>query len=1136
LKKENSQMWFSATDLVNHLGCEFTTHFEQQYIDGEIPLECRADSMLDLLIELGNLHETAYLDHLREQGLSVVELTEFGGDGDREKAVEAMQQGVDVIAQVSLVSALWRGRADFLIKVDRPSKFGNWSYEVADTKLSQSTKASAVLQLCLYSELLAKVQGVQPDKMHVVKPGRSAQSQEFEVDALRVNDYLAYFRMAKSRFESNYKKGFDPERNLEPCAHCQVCNWWPRCNQTWREADHLSFVAGITKSQRMELEEQQIITLEGFANSPSALPALPKRGSIKSFQKTHLQAKIQLKGRGSGKPEFEFNEVEKDRGFQRLPEPNEGDVFFDIEGNPRGGDAGLEYLFGFVTVDDSRPEFHKLWALSKYEEKKLFEKFIDIVMERWRAFPDMHIFHFAPYEPSALKRLATRHATRENELDQLLRGKRFVDLYAVAKQGIRASVESYSIKQLEQFYGFERLEVLEDASKALREMERLIALNMTDLLTEHHRSVVETYNRDDCLSTLALRNWLEELRSDLAATGLELDRLDSGDGAPSEEMVKVSEEIQAIFDSLTEDVVDGEPEGENQNSRWLLAHMLEYFRREDKCTWWEYFRTHDLDHEELLRDRKGVSGLRFEAVIPGPPRARTPIHRYSFAAQEVAIKKEDDLVEVGGDKIGTLVDLDLTTCTIDIKKRGDSADVHPSSIFAFSRVGPEPMPESILEFGKAVVQSIGGEDKLKSARFDLLLRRPPRLKSLSLPMQGEKCSIAIALANDLDNSTLAIQGPPGAGKTFIGSNMITDLARRGKKIGVTAGSHKVILNLLESVHRESQGGAKVLLAHKPKSGKQSDEYPSFVTRAEDKKASLELLEKGYVVGGTAWLWANELMEQKLDYLFIDEAGQMSLAVALAAGRAAKNIVLLGDPQQLEQPQQGAHPEGAGVAALSHVLNGEETMPADKGLFLDDTWRLHPAICDFVSEQYYEGRLDSVVGLERQSISGGTGLSGSGLRCVSVEHLGNQSRSDEEVTVINELFRQLIDGTSFWTDKQKNQKPITLEDILVVAPFNAQVSALTAALPAGARVGTVDKFQGQEAPIVIYSMTSSSVDDAPRGMSFLFSRNRMNVATSRARCLVLLVGSPDLFKPDCSSPEQIRLANGLCRFLEMAKQG
>jgi uncharacterized protein len=346
----------------------------------------------------------------------------------------------------------------------------------------------------------------------------------------------------------------------------------------------------------------------------------------------------------------------------------------------------------------------------------------------------------------------------------------------------------------------------------------------------------------------------------------------------------------------------------------------------------------------------------------------------------------------------------------------------------------------------------------------------------------------------------------------------------------------VIRNLLEAVYtRASEDASRISLGHQVD---KKHDLPVYIDRLANRSKSLEALERGSIVGGTAWLWSHEECEQKLDYLFIDEAGQMSLAMALAAGRAAKNIILLGDPQQLEQPQQAVHPNNSGVAALSHILNGRDTIPEDQGLFLAKTWRLHPDICQFTSEQYYNNRLASRDGLEVQKVIGDSIYTGSGLRVITVEHEGNQNRSLEEVAVIAQAFSLLLNvqhQCASMVDGLPTLQSLTTEDILVVAPFNAQVSALREALPSGARVGTVDKFQGQEAPIVIYSMTSSSAEEAPRGISFLYSRNRMNVATSRAKCLAILVCSPNILTPDCNSPEHLRLANGVCRFEELTRE-
>jgi uncharacterized protein len=392
---------------------------------------------------------------------------------------------------------------------------------------------------------------------------------------------------------------------------------------------------------------------------------------------------------------------------------------------------------------------------------------------------------------------------------------------------------------------------------------------------------------------------------------------------------------------------------------------------------------------------------------------------------------------------------------------------------------------------------------------------------------------AVRLAQELDHGVLPIQGPPGTGKTFTGARMIVALAKAGKRVGVTAVSHKVIRNLLEkTLEAAKEVGGSVEAVHKV--AMPEGDCPDGLEEATDNGKALRSLDDGKILGGTAWLWARDDAVETLDYLVVDEAGQMSLAHVLAAGRSARNLVLLGDPQQLEQPQKGAHPEGAEVAALVHVLGGHETIPDDQGLFLDVTWRLNPSICAFTSELYYEGRLEAREGLEKQSISGPTPFAGSGLFYLPVEHQGNQNRSLEEVDVVVQAIQSLLKPGVRWIDDKETDHDLTAGDIVVVAPYNAQVGALAERLP-GIRVGTVDKFQGQEAPVVIYSMASSSAEDAPRGMSFLYNPNRLNVATSRAQCVCIVVAAPRVFEPECRTPEQMRWANGLCLYKELANQ-
>jgi uncharacterized protein len=255
---------------------------------------------------------------------------------------------------------------------------------------------------------------------------------------------------------------------------------------------------------------------------------------------------------------------------------------------------------------------------------------------------------------------------------------------------------------------------------------------------------------------------------------------------------------------------------------------------------------------------------------------------------------------------------------------------------------------------------------------------------------------------------------------------------------------------------------------------------------------------------------------------------------LAASAAAASIVLLGDPQQLDQPRKGSHPEGVGASALQHVIGDYPTIPADRGLFLPVTWRLAPNICGFTSELFYDGKLKPKPGLEAQGLIGNGAFEGSGLWFVEEAHDGNRSSSAEEVERVAALVARLTAAGSRWMNEKGEAAQMKGEDILVVSPYNAQVVRLAERLEGtGAQVGTVDKFQGREAPVVIYSMATSRPEDAPRGMEFLYSLNRLNVATSRARCAAIVVASPRLYEPDCRTPRQMELANALCRFREMA---
>ncbi len=575
------------------------------------------------------------------------------------------------------------------------------------------------------------------------------------------------------------------------------------------------------------------------------------------------------------------------------------------------------------------------------------------------------------------------------------------------------------------------------------------------------------------------------------------------------------------------------------DSHWLLAQMLEWHRREEKSMWWEYFRLCDLSDAELIEDKSALGGLHY--VGEADRVKRSALHRYDFPPQDHAIDRalavHDPKTKSGA---GEMVAIDEVARTIDLKRGLNSAVPHPGALVPYDFVSSEVKRESLLRFGTWVVQNgMAAEGPFQSAR-DLLLRGRPR--ALKRPIENtinagqlskETKDLVASLCRE--PSILPIQGPPGSGKTFSGARMIVELVKAGRRVGITAISHKVISHLLDGACKAARVAGVPLRA--VQKANENDGCPDeFVKQLDDNALMLDALNNGraQVAAGTGWFWARSEMHQAVDVLFIDEAGQMCLADVLAVSHSATSCVLLGDPQQLDQPQRGVHPPGADGSAFRHLLGDHATILPEQGLFLRETQRLHPDVCRFTSELFYESRLLPAAGNEKQSVNAKGRLSGTGLRFVATNHIGNQNESTEEVEVIAKLVGDLLDGESSWTNSKGEVTKLTLNDILIVTPYNAQVSALRDALPQGALVGTVDKFQGQEAPIVFYSMATSAAADAPRGMEFLYSSNRLNVAISRARCIAVIVASPALFEMECKSPRQMTLANAFCSFFEKAQ--
>lgn len=1098
---------YSASDLVNFLGCPQATVLDLRQLSAPVDFPPE-DEQAVLLQEKGIAHERAYLDRLRAEGRTVVEIPDRGALSERvELTRAAMAAGPDVIYQGALRSGAWHGFSDFLLKAPGvDSECGPFAYDIADTKLARSAKPKHVLQLSVYGDLLEAAQGVLPPRLHVVLGDGATYT-------MRTEDVQHYGAVARARFErfvASAPAGMVPE----PCSHCAFCRWKFECDAVWEAAGHLSLVAGATRGQRVKLAGAGIDSMRALAAATEG----PGDLQPATFERLRSQAQLQVARRDTDDSTVVVLAYAPGRGFDRLPRPDPGDMFFDMEGDPLF-DGGLEYLFGIVTGPPDATAFHAFWGHDRAAEKRAFEAAVDFMVARLRDFPDAHIHHYAPYEQTALKRLAMFHGTREAEVDDLLRGGRLVDLYKVVSEGIRIGETRYSLKNLEAFYlQRKRAGEVTTAGDSIVMYERWRRLGDDAVLEE-----IRAYNELDCRSTLLCRDWLLAHRP-AAATWFVKPTT-----APDAARDAKREEADARTAAMTQALLAC-PE-QDREWRGLLAQLLEFHRRESKPAWWAQFARAEMSEEELIDDPECNGGLRADGRAPIADK-KSLVYGFTFPPQDFKMRLGDEPKRPGSlEPAGEIVALDEDARTIALKlgpsrtRLGEAASLIPTG-----PIGDKVLREAVYRFAGAVVAGDG-----RYAALQQILRRElPRVRGAAagaplLDASADPVTGTTHILAGLDDSYLLVQGPPGAGKTFTASRAIVDLLAAGKRVGVASNSHKAINTLLAEVEKVAAETGRPFRGVKKSTREAqflSDARCIANTLSNDEAASAA----HQLVAGTAWLFALPAMDQQLDYLFVDEAGQVSLANIVAMGVAARNLVLVGDQMQLAQPIQGDHPGGSGRSALEHLLEDAATVAPTRGVFLPRTRRLHPAVCRFISEAVYDGRLEADADAGVQALLADPSLdpealAPAGVRFVEVRHEGCAQKNPAEAARLRDTYEALLGQP--WRNRKVEVRPLSIEEILVVSPYNMQVNLLQSVLPAGARVGTVDKFQGQEAAAVLISMATSSGDDLPRNIEFLYSRNRLNVAISRARCLAVVFASPRLLEIGCVTVEQMKLVNTLC---------
>lgn len=1170
MRKVSDDLWvYNTRDLMRASSCDHCTRLaiaRELRIPGVAELVAQFEvPVAGLPVTYGQKFESDLEAELLES-LGAEHFRKPEGSSQLGETVELMRAGVPVIYQGSLEHQIGRvkfsGRPDFLVRADYDLEFvegkltaiqdderASLGYIAWDAKLAGSPKPHYLLQVALYVDALAALGLKAPNAHHGLILGSRtlATFEEGEiVPAMRqarsyILDAIENLDVEQFAFESL-------SLHCDSADSCKVCEYPQLCDHNRREIDHLVQVAGINKSQIEKLRKSGITTMAALAEATES--DRPEAFVSATFEKLRNQARLQNDFKLSGVHSWQLLD---DPEIGVLPPASENDVFFDMEGFPYFTErGGLEYLFGAVTRNKN---FFAWWAHDREQEAEAFAGFVKWAYDKMVADPTAHIYHYAPYEVTALTKLSARHGVMAAEVAWLLAEDRLIDLYKVIRGSIMISQPSYSIKKLEVFYDFARKSKVLDAGSSIEQYDQyrqLVETNPTEAAAI--LQTISDYNEDDCVSTLALWQWLadmdgahkkfESFRSAVASKKAEWATDPEDEDSATSKAERELADLQRATDDMAA-ALDGWPWGEDQEADYrakvwqALMHSVLFYKREEVIHWRERRIRRDSTNDNLHRDRKALvvegcvseAGYDFELGLDARSKVKVNYSyhldpgqtnflksgdsiyvRYNYGANQHELDK-GKILEIHGDRV---IFERVTTVA--------NSDFEPNAIFEDKFVRAGGKQDAV----KAHALALAGA--WRSPRYDapeghpaldLLMRREPRLKhGRLLAVEGDDYLPALIHAvENLDQSVLAVQGPPGSGKTYLGSRTIAHLVAQGKRIGVVANSHSAVENLLAGCIEAGISGDQI---GKQKKKEDTGAKPWTTPAAYQALGNWRARqESGYVIGGTAWTFCSgKILEEDFDYIFIDEAAQFSLVDAIAIAQGSKNMVLLGDPQQLTQVVQAVHPGGVDNSALGHYMGEQAILDEDHGFFIEVTRRMHPEVNAPVSWLAYEGRLHSHADAGKRSITG----TAPGLTLVPVEHLGNSSHSAEEVAKVIELAAELA-------------AKVGEDEVLIVAPYNAQVDSIHDALDLAGfnqvQVGTVDKFQGREAMAVIISLAASSAEDAPRGLEFLLDRNRMNVALSRAKTNSYLVYSPALIRSRFTSVEDVKAVSRLAGLLEFA---
>ncbi|SIT67747.1 bifunctional RecB family nuclease/DEAD/DEAH box helicase [Microbacterium sp. RU33B] len=1174
IEGEGRVVW-SASDLKAAAECEFAWLRRIDARLGRVPAVVEpVDETKARAGTLGFVHEGRVLAEYRAQYPGrVVELPETSSTDAAAlaAAVEAtnaaLASDAAVVYQATFATEEFVGFADFLVRDPSAADGELGAWVVQDTKLARHARVTALMQLAAYADQLDRLGVPRSDRVELLLGDGS-------VSVHQVDDLLPVFRLRRSRLRAlvaDRRLDLGAEGPAIPWGDARgdlsvlACGRCATCDAEVVASRDLLLVAGIRPVQRDRLRAAGIASIDALAaaDSPPAAMNPDVFANLRTQARLQLESPAGLGAPTASGPAVPTFEVVAPTAIGALPRPDRGDIFFDFEGDPLytepgapGGriDWGIDYLFGWV---DDEERYTALWAHDFENEKRALEAFIDIVNLRRLQHPGLHIYHYAPYETSHLLAMAARHGTREGDVDRLLRDGVFVDLYPIVRRALRVGSRSYSIKKLEPLYmGADvRTSDVQKGDDSIVQYVQARALHDDGDVEAAQRILddLADYNRYDCVSTRRLRDWL-------------VDRAREAGLRPSPEPEPDERGYEPSPRALTLSALAAELPEESAEAVALRlgSAAIDYYPREAKTFWASHFlrvreplsvwdevrdvividpaRSRVIEDWHFLESGRGGERRRIELRGEVAPGTRLRVGSNPFTLYELPAPYPFEAMPrwIHAYRSVTVVEeLDDGVIVEETSVDGVTWSALPLALTPAAPPSAGRQQAAIDEWADAVIAA--SPEIPAGPASDILLRRPPRTLSGAdgapgrlAASNGDDVEAITRSLLDLDRSYLAVQGPPGTGKTYVGSHVVARLVRdHGYRVGVVAQSHAVVEHMIERI--VAAGVPAVQVA---KAVSDPDDRTFTVIPKNGMAAFTAEHPEGYVVGGTAWDFAHEsrVPRDSLDLLVIDEAGQFSLASTIAVSLAAPRLLLLGDPQQLPQVSQGTHPEPVDTSALGWVMDGADVIPPDRGYFLARTWRMHPEVARPVSTLSYGGELASHPSTALRRVAGAE----PGLLPVPTRHRGNATQSPEEADVVVGLVRDFVGRP--WTDTSvdeglvtlRPERPLDQSDIIVVTPYNAQQVTVEEALARAGfgdvRVGTVDKFQGQEAAVAIVSLAASSGRDAPRGLEFLLLRNRLNVAISRAKHTACIVYSPGLLDDLPYTPEGVARLSGFARLV------